>query len=409
MIFGPAAFSSLIVILSCSRSANAQISQPIFPLANPITLPGVGAPTPSLSATSTTMGSLTSPTSASAAVKRLSGSTGLRHHCADYRDPTLCVSRAGQPSFADVNNDKKLDLVSSRFGFLTIPLGNGDGTFQPPAPASCILRPYGGTPIFADLNGDGYIDIATLTFPANAPPQVSVFLNQVPRRLGLSQLPFCMRPRVGLKASRAATLTEMANRTWKPLSLQQDPVSRDPSRRHLLRFPSSTAMATGLHRTQDTVIAPFEGFTTGDFNGDGVTDFPSGWSPHPVACSLRYRFCWGATAKPSARAWRYPSQLPCPPQYPIRWPRLPSPIWESRSSGWHQCPERVPWRRQGRLYHRRSYGVYAQASEARHICSRNGDGNQDLIVASQASKSSSSWAVEATPFRHPLVRQFTVR
>ena len=87
----------------------------------------------------------------------------------------LCVAGAGQPSFADVNNDKKLDLVYSCNGFLTIQLGNGDGTFQPPA----YFGKYQGTPpVFADLNGDGYLDIAALVPSANAPPQVAVFLNK---------------------------------------------------------------------------------------------------------------------------------------------------------------------------------------------------------------------------------------
>jgi hypothetical protein len=51
----------------------------------------------------------------------------------------------------------------------TIQLGNGDGTFKAPA----YFGKYYGTPVFADLNGDVYLDIASLILNANAPPQVA--------------------------------------------------------------------------------------------------------------------------------------------------------------------------------------------------------------------------------------------
>src|ERR1700684_666339 len=156
------------------ESAKAQTQPAIFPVATQVALPAGSYPVfigdfngdgkPDLA-------SFLSPTTTPASVGielNFGGSVPTTVTTA------LCVAGAGQPSFADVNNDKKLDLVYSCNGFLTIQLGNGDGTFQAPA----YFGKYGGTLVFADLNGDGYLDIAALIPIANAAPQVAVFLTQ---------------------------------------------------------------------------------------------------------------------------------------------------------------------------------------------------------------------------------------
>jgi hypothetical protein len=172
--FGTLCLFTALAITSCVKSADAQTSQPVFPVANPITLPGDSFPVfvgdfngdgkPDLAYLDT--------------ISSSQSSLGIQLNFGSSTPTTvttpLCVAGAAQPSFADVNNDQKLDLVYSCNGFLAIQLGNGDGTFQPPA----YFGKYLGTPVFADLNGDGYLDIAALIFNANAPPQVAVFLNQ---------------------------------------------------------------------------------------------------------------------------------------------------------------------------------------------------------------------------------------
>ncbi len=134
MLFGTACLSiALIVLFSHGRSANAQSSPAIFPVASPITLPGASNPVfigdfngdgkPDLAYIDT--------------ISSSQSSLGIQLNFGGSAPTTvttpLCVAGAGQPSFADVNNDKKLDLVYSCNGFLTIQLGNGDGTFQSPA------------------------------------------------------------------------------------------------------------------------------------------------------------------------------------------------------------------------------------------------------------------------------------
>jgi hypothetical protein len=266
-------FIALIVILSCSRSANAQSSQPIFPVASPITLPGVGDSYPIF------VGDFNGDGKPDLAYITLSSngqqSFGIQLSFATTAPttvtPTLCVGGAGQPSFADVNNDKKLDLVYSCFGFLTIQLGNGDGTFQAPVsqpPAS--YGPFGGTPVFADLNGDGYLDIATLTFPANAPPQVSVFLNEGAMAPGVFAAPTLFAAPSGAYSLSGGDFNGDG---------KQDLVTTI----YTVGAPGVQSAYNGfsvlygngdgtLNAPKTQSVAPFDGFTTGDFNGDGVTD-----------------------------------------------------------------------------------------------------------------------------------------
>ena len=170
---------ALLVLFSCGRLANAQSSQPIFPVASPIALPAGTNPL--------FIGYFNGDGKPDLAyidiISSSQSSLGIQLNFGSSAPTTvttpLCPSPVGSSSplvnFADVNNDKKLDLVYSCNGYLTIQLGNGDGTFQTPAYFANKLR---NSPVFVDLNGDGYLDIAALIPTANAPSQVAVFLNQ---------------------------------------------------------------------------------------------------------------------------------------------------------------------------------------------------------------------------------------
>jgi len=78
-------------------------------------------------------------------------------------------SGSGQ-AVADFNGDGKLDLAGFGNGFLTVNLGNGDGTFQ-----SSTIYPLAqndpSTLAVGDFNGDGKMDIA-VAFGVNGPPYV---------------------------------------------------------------------------------------------------------------------------------------------------------------------------------------------------------------------------------------------
>ncbi len=65
---------------------------------------------------------------------------------------------------ADLNGDGKADLVTANYlgdvsiGFVSVLLGNGNGSFQARQTIACAGMPYAVAP--ADLNGDGRIDLA---------------------------------------------------------------------------------------------------------------------------------------------------------------------------------------------------------------------------------------------------------
>jgi hypothetical protein len=65
---------------------------------------------------------------------------------------------------ADLNGDGNLDIVSSNNNesYLSIYLGNGDGTFQQPMQAPSAFAPE--NVVILDFNGDGIPDIAFMSF-----------------------------------------------------------------------------------------------------------------------------------------------------------------------------------------------------------------------------------------------------
>ncbi len=85
-------------------------------------------------------------------------------------------NRYDSPGFAalvDLNQDGRLDLVTSNHnGDLSVLLGHGDGTLEPPITPATGSQFTGGLTI-ADFNGDGRLDAARYEYMAN---QVSVVL-----------------------------------------------------------------------------------------------------------------------------------------------------------------------------------------------------------------------------------------
>ncbi len=298
----------------------------------------------------------------------------------------LCVAGAGQPSFADVNNDKKLDLVYSCNGFLTIQLGNGDGTFQPPA----YFGQYSTTtPVFADLNGDGYLDIAALIPIANAPPQVAVFLNQGATAPGVFATPTLYAAPSGATGLSGGDFNGDGKQDLVTAIL---PTGVD------IQFAfnafSDSLRQWGRHaeRAKDTIgKLPFTASRLATLMVMALRILPCCWRPQLMAFLLRCRFCWGATVKASARARRYPvAATPLPGGLPLPMAavaltndgNLDLVVYANVMNVFHGDGK-------GGFTPTGTYAVSAPANGAPGgagylFADVNGDGNQDLIVPSPA-------------------------
>jgi len=76
----------------------------------------------------------------------------------------------------DLNHDGVPDLVVTdwRANTVSVLLGNGDGTFQPPVSYAVGTSPYGV--VLADLTGDGALDIITANRDADASHDISILM-----------------------------------------------------------------------------------------------------------------------------------------------------------------------------------------------------------------------------------------
>ena len=241
-------------------SARAQAPQALFPVATQ--LPGPGSPvfTGDFNGDGVPDLAYVSETSNLSIV--LSVGTNAP---ATVTTQLTCPATAGQAlaTFGDVNNDKKLDLVFSCNGYVTIQLGNGDGTFQAPAYFALNTR----MPVLVDLNNDGFLDIAALV-PSNTAPQVAVLLNQGSTNPGVFQSPKLYAAPSGANNLLAGDFNGDGDQDVITANINNS----DP-------YPVFTTFSILYGRGDGTLNAPatqssssFSSFTIGDFNGDGVTD-----------------------------------------------------------------------------------------------------------------------------------------
>jgi Bacterial Ig-like domain (group 3)/FG-GAP-like repeat len=280
-------FTVLAVLGLIGQSANAQ-PQPIFPVATQVSLPVESTPLFFGDFNGDGVPDLAAYTVTSNAPPTLSILLSFATNTQTTVTTTLpSSSQASSITFADVNNDKKLDLVFYSNGYLTIQLGNGDGTFQSPA----YFASNSFSPVLVDLNGDGYLDVAGLVASTqpNAPPQVAVFIN------GGSTGP-------GVFAS-----PKLYAATQTVYNLVVGDFNGDGKQDLLGVTSSSLPIMTGasvfygngdgtLKPAEAQSLPPFGSFTTGDFNGDGVTDLALSLVAAPNSLYTSVQILLGSTS-----------------------------------------------------------------------------------------------------------------
>jgi hypothetical protein len=253
---------TLLTLSTASSTAKAQTPQAIFPLATQLNLSPFGFPVFAGDFNGDGVPDLAYITENNSLEIALSvGSNAPK----TVTTPLTCPSTAGQApmSFADVNNDKKLDVVYSCSGYIVIQLGNGDGTFATPA----YFAINAGSPVLVDLNGDGFPDIAAFTVSGTS-PEVAVSLNQGAANPGVFQSPKLYPVPVGSSSLLAGDFNGDGKQDLITTSV-------DTSTGIALSTAVSILYGNGdgtLNAAATQSTPSFSGFTIADFNGDGVTD-----------------------------------------------------------------------------------------------------------------------------------------
>jgi hypothetical protein len=266
--------STLAILGIPGVSANAQTQPAIFPIPTQVPLPN--------GATPLFIGDFNGDGIPDLAYDTVpSGTSGTLGIILGYAGnaPTIVTTNVCPGAvFADVNNDKKLDAVSSCNGYITVQLGNGDATFQAPTYYAINALAL----LLVDLNGDGYLDIAGMQLgPAVNPQAVAVLLNNGSTGPGVFGSPKLYALPKGASGMSAGNFNGLVagdfNGDGKQDLLTTLPYLGTTNNASLYTTATDVDIffGNGDGTLRQATVQPgpaVASFTVGDFNGDGVTD-----------------------------------------------------------------------------------------------------------------------------------------
>ena len=254
-------FAFFLTLSIFGSRANAQAQPAIFAIPRQIALPNGAIPQ--------FIGDFNGDSIPDLAYNSGSGTLSILLDFAGNSPTTVSTTVCSGAVFGDINNDKKLDAVSNCNGYITVQLGNGDGTFQ----SAAYYAVNSGTPLLVDLNGDGYLDIAATLAGNQAAPQVAVLLNKGSSGPGV----FGPAQQYALPKGARDLVAGDFNGDGKQDLLTTVLYFGTPT--NPLLYPTAADIdilfgnGDGTLRQATVQSGPaYASFTVGDFNGDGLTD-----------------------------------------------------------------------------------------------------------------------------------------
>jgi hypothetical protein len=191
---------------------------------------------------------------------------------------TLAGVASSSGIVGDFNKDGKLDIVvlstfstnNGTFQSIQFLAGNGDGTFNEAVLSNLAVSTY-TTMVAADLNGDGYPDLALINTPTDGTPTLEILGNNQNGTFGAGNQGVFSANTTGTVATTGTTAILVGS--FFGAATTDLVVAATGQSGQLFAFQNaSTATAFSLNAPVTTAAAGLTGAATGRFTGSGFND-----------------------------------------------------------------------------------------------------------------------------------------